>query len=229
MGKTAFFLLAFGLCALLISGCSGPESSQNVSGNASGLNGTENVSVNATGNQTSNSTASAPSALPSWPMYNSSKFSFAYPPDMNMSETRSGENGIITGEHMISTGTGELLAVMYVDVNYTYGENRDAELRANPTSAASDFLAAAQANDSMGFLDKADYIGNITTFSLGRDSYVAYAPFTITTDLGTKYTGRALSAYIPERSLLVDVRILALDPDKADLMKEEFVYTLRPS
>jgi hypothetical protein len=161
---------------------------------------------------------------PAWPRYNTSAFSFPYPPNMTMSETRNGRNGIISGQIELPERTDNTLAVKYINTEDTYGKNREGAFQANPTKAASDFLSQDKNSDTMGFFMKADYVGDITTFTLGQEAYCAQLPFHLKQNSGTEYSGYAITIYIPSRSVLVDARILALNESSAREMREQFLY-----
>jgi hypothetical protein len=102
-------------------------------------------------------------------------------------------------------------------------------LKANPTKAASDFLAADKRTDPAGsFLSSAYETGEITTFSVARDGHVAEAEFKIRFGGSNKsYTGYAMDIYVPERSLLAKVRIIGLDADKATAIRDNFLLSFR--
>jgi hypothetical protein len=70
-------------------------------------------------------------------------------------------------------------------------------------------------------------MGDISTFALSRDAYVAEMPFRVRMNSGSVYTGYALGLYLPERSVMVDVRILALDQGIADSMEQQFLLGFR--
>jgi hypothetical protein len=216
MKLSLFILLAFSI--LLLPGCADRGATTNIS------NGTMNTSANATDNGT---TVPPANLTPAWPRYNASGFSFPYLPSLVMSEERAGPNGLISGQHSLPERTAEIMAVRFIDVNATFGKNRDSEMRPNPTKAASDVLVDDRINDTMGFFMKASYVGNITTYAISREAFVAEMPFKVMLNSGTTYSGYALSVYVPERSLLLDIRLLALDSEIAKNMKEQFLLGFR--
>jgi hypothetical protein len=134
---------------------------------------------------------------------------------------------MFTGRHQLAERTGEVMAVVYLNVSDTYGVNAENEFRALPEIAASGFLERDKANDSAGFLTHAAEVGETYNFAVGRDIFIAEAPFTMRFTSGTAYAGRALSIYVPERSLQVKVRILALDPAVAKQIRDEFLLSFR--
>lgn len=156
-------------------------------------------------------------------------FSFEYPLNMEVENASYGYNGVFTGRHQLPDRTGEVLAVAYVNTSYSYGGNADAQYRVDPTIAASGFLQKDLANDSMGFLNRGQgaEIGNITSSAIGRDVYLAEARFTLRFASAVPYTGYALTLYVPERSLLVKARILALNPALADAIRDQFVLSFQ--
>jgi len=224
------FLLVLAV-SLLLSGCTADRGTNG--------NGTRNMTLNPAPNETQNLTTQNTTQNPqnetqNQPAYNRSKdwrrfssegFSFESPANMNISEARQGSGGIITGEHMLPERTAEILAVRYLNITWVYGTNKDQELKSDPTKAAADFLSEDRKNDTMGFFMKASSMGNISTFAIGRDAYVAQMPFLLTMNSGTSYSGYAMSIFVPERSLRIDVRILALDPAVAKDMEQNFLLS----
>jgi hypothetical protein len=156
-------------------------------------------------------------------------FTFEYPPDMEVENASYGYNGVFTGRHQLADRTGEILAVVYANTSYSYGENADAQYRVEPTLAVSGFLQKDLLNDSMGFLNRGESVetGNMTSAAIGRDVYLAEVPMTLRFASAVPYSGYALDLYVPERSLIVKVRILALNPALADAIREQFVLSFR--
>ena len=181
----------------------------------------QNISQNISQNMTQNITPNASIR------FNASGFSFDYPSDMKIETKGAATGGIITLTHMLDGTTGELMALSYVNVTKAYGQNREKIWKSNPTKAAADYLAQDKQSDSMGFFMKASYLGEITTFAIGRDIYAAEMPFSLKLNSGTTYAGYALTFYIPERSLIIDVRIMALDPEKAKMIRDNLLLSLR--
>ncbi len=214
--------------ALLLLGCvnfqRGAENNTTAVQNQS-VNQTANGSA---ANQTANGSA-ANQTPPEFIRYNATGFSFAFPSVMTYQGTMNGYDGTFTAIHGAGNQTFEIMIVSYVDTINTYGQNRDAEFKLDASKAASDFLEQDRTDDSAGVLDKADYAGNATVYSISRDAGAAEAPIrTHFGSLGSLFTGYAIDVYIPERSVLIRARILALDQSKADSMKQEFLLTLRP-
>jgi hypothetical protein len=195
------------------------------------VNATQNETLNATANQTlnatQNQTAQNQTVPKIWEKYSGARFSFDYPANMNLTEDRNGPNGAIVGQHNLPERTAETLAVAYTDTKLTYGLNRDGEFRSHPSTTPSDLLLEDIKNDTMGFFMKASEIGSPSTFSIGREIYGAELPFKLVLNSGTTYTGYAITLYVPERSLVVDVRILALDPDIARNIEQQFLLSFR--
>lgn len=159
-----------------------------------------------------------------WTRYQASGFSFEYPSNMDVQESK----GIFTGTHTLKSGTGEMLVVVYVNTVETYGENRDKAMRETPSQAASDLLKEDLQDDPAQLLDKAYEIGNITTYAISRDAQMAEVPFRIRfSDSETRYHGYALSLYAPERSLHAKIRIIAIDPSKAEAIRDNFLNSFR--
>lgn len=183
-----------------------------------------NVSSNETMNLTGDNETQPP---PAWLRYNATVVSFEYPANMQTSA----EPGVFTGLHALELQPGqtaEMMVVMYLDTARVYGLNSDEEFRAEPTRAASDFLEADIEKDPAAILQYAYEKGNMTTFTIARDGYVAEIPFTARfASEGRSYSGRALDIYFPERSLHLKVRVAALDRDKAVQMRDRFLLNLR--
>lgn len=226
-----YTLFAFCLLVILAAGCAGKSGAGNQTNSTQPQgNATANASTNITSVQgnLSNGTTSK-TGQEGWPTYSTGQFSFEYLPTLNLSEAKNGDNGIISGSYQLPERTGELMAVRYIDTLETFGKNKDDSFKADPTEAASGFLSADRSNDSMGFInqDGSRVTGNMSTYTLGTEAYVAELPFELVMDPGTVYTGYALSVYDPQRSLWIDVRVLALDSDIAAQMKQNFLLSFR--
>jgi hypothetical protein len=190
-------------------------------------NGTQNQSgTNATQNAT-NQTIPEPPKL--YERYVAKGFSFEYPINMTTQESRGSYGGIFTGTHEFDGQTGEIILVSYINITSVYGLNKEEILKSNPTKSASDFLIQDKSADQAGsFLNNAYEVGEIGNFGVARDGYVAEAPFLIRFGGSNKtYTGYALDIYVPERSLLAKVRVIALDSDKAEAMYDNFLLSFR--
>jgi len=217
------------------SGCAGLGSpgGNATAANASNITDAGNLSANVTGPANLTNLTNQTVLPPSWPRHNGSLsadailLSFEYPPNMAFESGR----GIFTGKHDLADKTGEALIVIYTNASQEYGQNKDELFKTNPTKAASDLLLQDRQDDPAGLLDSAQSsssASNLTTFSLARDAYVAELPFTIRfSGFETAYTGYALSMYVPERSLHVRVRILAVDPTVAKDIRDHFLISFR--
>jgi len=85
-----------------------------------------------------------------------------------------------------------------------------------------------QEDDPAQLLSDAYEIGNLSTFAIVRDAYVAEVPFKIRfSDTGPTYTGYALDLYAPERSLHVKFRVIALNPQIAEDLRDRFLLSFR--
>ncbi|MBD3209771.1 hypothetical protein GF318_00120 [Candidatus Micrarchaeota archaeon] len=217
-------ILAF--ISLLMLGCiiGGEEGNQtNVSeDNASNITEPVNVSnaANAT-NATNQTNGTQPSR---WERYQAGEFSFEYPVRM---ETQGGA-GLFTGEHSVENQTNEALAVMYYNTSAVYGRNQDKEFKETPSETATLLLEDDIGEDPIMMLHDAEEIGGISEFSIGRDAYVSQAPFKIRFfESGKLYNGYALSIYVPERSLHVKFRVIALNPQLAKDIKDQFLLSFR--
>ncbi len=200
--------------------------------NATGPNTTMNETIppqNQTQNGTNETQPPPPPPPKLYERYLAKGFSFEYPINMATQESKSYYGGIFTGTHEIGGKTGEILIVSYINTTQVYGANKEALLQDNPTKTASDFLVQDKKDDPAGgLLRQAYYIGNISTYGLARDAYVAEAPFKIRfPGSNVSYSAYALSIYIPERSIHAKVRIVALDPDLAAIMKDNFLLSFR--
>jgi len=196
-----------------------PDGAGNQTQNQTGMNGTQNTT-----NQT------APPEPPKlYERYMARGFSFEYPFNMTTQESRSSYGGIFTGTHEFGGQTGEIVVVSYVNITSVYGKNKEELLKDNPTKTASDFLLQDKESDPAGsFLSSAYDVEEISTFGVARDGFVAEAPFLIRFGGSNKsYTGYAMDIYVPERSLLAKVRIIALDSGKAEAMRDNFLLSFR--
>jgi predicted small secreted protein len=220
------------LLAVLLAGCA-TERGTGEQANDSVCNVSNATSGNTTsdalqGNATSNATFPTNNASASgYANFTASSFKFRYPANMEVEKSVIGYNGIFLGKHQLAERTGEVLAVSYVNVSDAYGPNRDGIYQANPDIAAGGLLEMDLLNDSMGFLDNAAEVGQASNFAQGRDAFISEAPFSMKLSSGTTYHGYAMSIYVPARSLHVNVRMLALNPDVAKQIRDEFLLSFR--
>lgn len=208
--RIILLVLAF---SLLFAGCASNQVASNE---------TSNITQNITQNQSDIYNRSK-----DWSRFVSKGFSFEYPADMNLSTIGNDLSGTITGQHLLDDRSSEMLTIRYLNTSWFYGRNKDGEFKSNPTKTAADFLTEDKKNDPTGFFMKASYMGNISTFSIGRDAYIAEMPFTLGMNSGANYTGYAMDIYIPERSLRIDVRITALDPAAAKNIRDNLLLGFR--
>jgi hypothetical protein len=204
------YLLAL---AILLFGCTEMTGRSNET-NASNITNISNIT-----NVSNQTTAPA-----EWVRFNASGFSFEYPANMDVQESI----GIFAGDHQINGETGELLVIVYYNTIKKYGENRDKEFQENPSVTASELLEEDRKDDPAQILDDVDSFGEVSTFSLSRDAYASEVPIS-TTFSGTtsKFTGYAISMYVPERSLHMKVRVLARDSTKAEDIRDRLISSLR--
>ncbi|MBU0532750.1 hypothetical protein KKB44_04620 [Candidatus Micrarchaeota archaeon] len=186
------------LVILLLFGCTSVEVPSNVTN--------QNIT-----NQTQNITNQ------SWERHSTEQFSFEYPKNMIIQET----TDTFTGEHEINNELGELLIVQYLNTSKEYGVNQNNLFKGIPSQAAIDLLLEDIEDDPLYVLDNAE-VGNITSFSIARDTHVAQVPFRM-----HPHTGYALSLYVPERSLHIKVRVLALNPRLTEDINDHFLLTFR--
>lgn len=221
--------------ALLLFGCAAEGGQGNGTNTTGAANATDVVNATNATNVTNatnitnatNATNATSAANASYATFTTPLFSFRYPPALVVENTSYGYGGVFTGRHQLPQRTGEVLAVAYMNTSYTFGANADEEYQVEPTLAASGFLQKDMRNDSLGFLNLGAETGNMSTFSIGRDVFIAEVPLTLRFSPATPYAGYALSLYVPERSLLVKVRILALDPEIAKEMRDQFLLSFR--
>lgn len=209
MRITVVFVLS-----LLVLGCVGLDERENVT------NVTDNVSLD----NITNITQENVSEPEQWNRYSRQSFSFEYPVNMAVQES----SGIFTGTHDLDGQTSEILVVVYLNTSAVYGVNKDSIFKDNPTKAASDFLLEDKEGDPAQLLSDAYEVGEISTYSISRDAYVAEVPFEIRfSDTGPSYTGHALNLYVPERSLHVRFRVVGLNSEVAEEIKERFLLSFR--
>lgn len=234
----ALLLVAL-LMPLLLAGCisMGGEvlsngTGSNVSGNQAAPpegNASSGAVQNATANDT-NVTVTAPEPPPAvYERQYSRGFSFEYPVNGSVQVSPGSYGGIFTFTHVASGQTAEILMVSNLNTTAVYGQNKDTILRADPTKAASDFLLQDEHDDPLGgLLESAYEVGEVKTFGIARDGFAAQAPFRIRFGNSNKsYSGHAISIYVPERSLHVKARIIALDSEKADSIRDNFLLSFR--
>jgi len=212
------------LVGLLIFGCTAPVDRGNVSENTTApILPEENVSENGTvENETvQNQTEQAPSA---YTRYNASGFSFEYPSNMEVEESK----GIFSGVHNLNGQTGEIMVVVYYNTKTTFGENQDKIFQENPSLAVSGLLEDDMEDDQAQILHLAHDVGDVSTYSIGRDAEIAEVPIKLKfSDSKVTYNGYAFDLYSPERSLHAKVRILAIDQDLAEDMRDNFLLSFR--
>jgi hypothetical protein len=201
---------------LLFFGCIGGGEEVNDTVDSNGANVTVPVNDSVTANQTAN-------AIPSgWQTHTTDQFRFQYPSNMDVQEGQ----GLFTGDHAFDGTTGTVLVVMYYDASKVHGVNQDKEFQERPSQAATSLLKDDIDEDPIHMLDEAEETGNITEFSIGRDTFVSQVPFKIKFQgFINTYDGYALSMYVPERSHHIKVRIIALDPQKAEDILDNFLLT----
>jgi hypothetical protein len=248
ISTTTRAMFAVLLCAVLLSGCismgqggNATANGTNATGNATGTPGESNASsgaaggtngsgagMNGTGANATNQTV-VPEPPKLYERYAAKGFSFEYPINMTIQESKASYGGVFSGTHEFDGQTGEILVLSYVNVTSVYGTNKEAVLKANPTRSASDFLGSDKRLDPVGsFLSNAYETGEISTFSVARDGNVAEAGFKIRFSGSNKsYTGYAMDIYVPERSLLAKVRIIGLDADRATAIRDNFLLSFR--
>ena len=164
-----------------------------------------------------------------WKRYSAMGFSFEHPDKMEVDRSTGNYGGIFSGTYAPEGQTLEMLIVSYIDTKAAYGENVDEIYQGNPTKAASDFLEQDMRDDTAGgILSSAYEAGDISTFTVARDGAAAESSFKLKF-LGSdkSYTGYAIDIYVPERSLHIKSRILALDPDRATDLKDSFLLSFR--
>jgi hypothetical protein len=225
-----FFILM--VMVVLSFGCIGGEGQVNDTvadtgeGDGAAGNGTPQVNDTLEGNQTvdgaGNQSAQANATPSVWESHSNGQFRFQYPKNM---ETDAGA-GLFTGTHALDGTTGEILVVMHYDASKVHGTNQAQEFRERPSQAATTLLMEDMDEDPIHMLDSAQEVGDISEFSVGRDTYVSQVPFKVKFDnFINTYEGYALSMYSPERSLHIKVRIIALDPGKADDILDQFLLS----
>ena len=181
-------------------------------------------------NITENETESPLPPPPTAERYFAPGFSFEYPIGMSVEDSKGSTNGIFSASKELSAGqTGEIIVVTYMDTLATYGQNQDDIFKNDPTIAATDFLEGDMEEDPAGALLHNAYLtGNISTFAIARDGVAAEIPFKIRFgDSNKSYSGYAADLYISERSLHIKFRVIALDPEKAESIYEDFVFSFR--
>lgn len=167
---------------------------------------------------------------PIYERYYANGFSFEYPIGMSVDDSEGSTSGIFSATRELSGGqTGEIMIVTYRNTSAAYGKNQDDIFKNDPTLAASDFLEESIEEDDVGgLLNDAYLIGEMTTFAIARDGVVAEVPFKIRFgDSNKSYAGHAAELYIPERSLHLKFRVIALDPANAESIYDNFVLSFR--
>ncbi|MFH0737644.1 MAG: hypothetical protein V1827_03755 [Candidatus Micrarchaeota archaeon] len=177
----------------------------------------------------SNQTAPPPPPPSEWKRYTAMGFSFEHPEKMEVDRSTGNYGGIFSGTYAADGQTLEMLIVSYIDTKSAYGVNTDDIYKVNPTKAATDFLEQDMRDDPAGgILSSAYDVGDISTFTVARDGMAAESEFKLRF-LGSDKTfyGYAIDIYVPERSLHIKTRVLALDYDRATALKDNFLLSLR--
>ncbi|MBU0527292.1 MAG: hypothetical protein ABH983_02570 [Candidatus Micrarchaeota archaeon] len=212
------------LVGLLLFGCAAPVDRGNVSQNTtSSLQPEDNISENQT---IENETVQNQTEQVQRPYirYNASQFSFEYPDNMEVDES----TGIFSGIHNINGQTGELMVVVYYNTKTAFGENQDKIFQENPSAAVSTLLDEDMEDDQAQILHLAQDVGEVSTYSIGRDAEIAEVPIKLKfPDSKVTYQGYAFDLYSPERSLHAKVRILAIDKDLAEDIRDNFLLSFR--
>ncbi|VVC04082.1 Uncharacterised protein [Candidatus Bilamarchaeum dharawalense] len=181
---------------------------------------------NTTGEQLPSAPAPIIQAPPVWIKYSNDIFSFDYPADM----VAKSETGLFSGVRYLPSPYGyqpaETLTIVYTNTSEKYGPNQNSIYLDNPTKTTTDFLLDDRKNDSMTILLRGYELGNVTEFTIAERFYVAQLSFKLS-DFNTVYHGYALSIFIPENSMHLNVRLVALDPNIAYNMKEAILRSLR--
>ncbi|MFH1785232.1 MAG: hypothetical protein ABH842_02285 [Candidatus Micrarchaeota archaeon] len=161
-----------------------------------------------------------------WSHYSNEIFSFDHPGNI----VTTSQPGTLSGVHYLpspySYQPAESINLVYINTTEEYGENQDEIFKDNPTKFATDFLLDDIELDSMNTLLRADRIDSPTQFTVAQKYYVAESYFELT-DFNTTYAGYAMSIYIPEKSIHVNIRVLALDSQIAFNIKEAILRSLR--
>jgi hypothetical protein len=225
--RHGLLMACFLFAALLSAGCiSFGERAGNVSNNT-----TEQPPPPLPDNGTpeTNMTPPPPPPPPQWERFTADSFSFEYPINMEVQKSSGASSGIFSGSHEEGGQTFEVMVVTYLDTEAVYGKNKDEIYKDNPTKAASDLLIADKKEDPAGsLLSKASSTGELTTFAIARDGSAAQLPFKVVfSDSNKTYSGYAIDLYVPERSLLVRFRVIALDPDRARGIRDNFILSFR--
>jgi hypothetical protein len=188
----------------------------------------QNASENGSGTMANDTVTIVPPAPSQWKRYNGPTFSFEYPSKME-SQNQSGELfSVFSATHVENGLTYEALIVADFDTAAIYGRNKDDEFRTNPSKAASDSLTSDLSEDMAGVLDDAKELGPVSIFSIERSAYGARVPFKVSLEnLSSTYSGYAADIYVPERSMLIRFRVLALDGEKAKEIMDNFLLTFR--
>ncbi len=212
------------IVGLLFFGCTAPVDRGNVTENTTTPQlPDENVSENQTVENETMQNQTEP-ASSKYTRYNASRFSFEYPSNMEVDDS----TGIFSGVHNLNGQTGEIMIVVYYNTITTFGENQDKIFQENPSLAVSGLLEDDMEADQAQILHLADDVGEVSTYSIGRDAEIAEVPIKLKfPDSKVTYNGYAFDLYSPERSLHAKVRILAIDPDLAEHMRDNFILSFR--
>ena len=220
MRLTALFLFS-----VLLFGCIISDGDTNQTTNDSTQLNDTVIHVNVTEpNDTNLTNQSESNQTKIYERYYTEEFSFEYPLNMDLQTSP----GLFAADHVFNGETGEIMVVMFYNLSKVYGPNQEKAFGENPSETATDFLNDDIEQDPIQMLDSAEEVGDITEFAIVRDGYVSEVPFKIRfSETGKRYNGYALSIYVPERSLHMKVRIVALDPKLAENIKNNFILSFR--
>lgn len=161
-----------------------------------------------------------------WAHYSNDVFSFDHPGDLVTTSEPGNFSAIHYLPYPYSYQLAESINLVYVNTEEEYGYNQNEIFKLNPTKFATDSLLDDIELDSMKTLLRAENIKQPTQFTVAQKYYVAESSFELS-DFNTTYTGYALSVYIPERSVHLNFRIVALDQQVSFNIKEGILRSLR--
>lgn len=209
------------ICMMLMAGCiSMGNEALNESDGANATPPQQNVTPPANATGQSNQTVLPE---PEWERFVMHGFSFDYPTEMVLGAP----DGTFFLLNEDGTVTLARLAVASDNVTKVYGANREAIFLANPGKAPADILVDDQQKGKL--LPGSYAVGDVSTFSISRGVYAAQVQFKLREDNAmSPSTCYAMDIYMPESSLLVRVRICALDQDRAEEMRIRFLESFQP-
>ncbi len=166
----------------------------------------------------------SPTNSSEWSVYSGIGISFEFPSHMTLTQNLQSYNLGKGTASVAGESSGSALLLMVYTNSTIYGVSN-----VNGSDAAFAFLENDRFSDAAGMLNKATNTGEVSNYSLSSGAaFASEIPFSmeVLTSAGKSYfDGYAIDIFIPAKSALYRVRILAADKNDALKIKERFVQS----